>query len=290
MNEKEFNEWENNIGFISLRTQLNNIYDEMDQCEDSLSFETLLNNNSDILATTDSLVVPKIESIVYSSLINRDGIYYVGSTLHKIQGTKLAVSLTGDSEAIENALNPIKKKSQSTNATSDIFIMDYLTDNTTITTKSGSLSSSLEDWETAHDRKIHLKMLVTNACGWRVHFRDALPYYVETSNVTTIEVTARNYKKKKWSKKYRVYSTHGYLKDLSYKVRDGYTDYTGSLSYYKSPERVKVVIYKKTLWSKHETWPVYDFPNDSPSRPTIISAHAEATNDGLQQNWAIINK
>ncbi len=56
MNEMEFQKWEDSLNFKSLRSEINLALNEMDACNDSLTFYTLLNANKDILQTKDSTI------------------------------------------------------------------------------------------------------------------------------------------------------------------------------------------------------------------------------------------
>ena len=80
--DEEFSEWENRIGFESYRTFVNNIMEktiETDRLQ--FSYPNFFEKNKEL-----NLVIPKIKSYLYQSIVNKDGFFYIGNTKNIVNG------------------------------------------------------------------------------------------------------------------------------------------------------------------------------------------------------------
>lgn len=84
MSRDESIEWENKLGFFSLRSEIEKVSSQIDSCKTVEDFHVVLENNSDILKLEDNTVVPVINSIFYPKIVNREGYYIVNGVLHRV--------------------------------------------------------------------------------------------------------------------------------------------------------------------------------------------------------------
>lgn len=84
MNDSELNDWEKGIGFTSLRSEINDVYSQIDDVSSYKDYEAKIAQNSDIVSLVDSCMSEKITNRFYSMIINRNGYFIVGGTLHKV--------------------------------------------------------------------------------------------------------------------------------------------------------------------------------------------------------------
>ncbi|MFV0270484.1 MAG: hypothetical protein ACK5HZ_02200 [Macellibacteroides fermentans] len=73
--DEEFSEWENRIGFESYRTFVNNIMEktiETDRLQ--FSYPNFFEKNKEL-----NMVIPKIKSYLYQSIVNKEGSFYIGN-------------------------------------------------------------------------------------------------------------------------------------------------------------------------------------------------------------------
>ncbi len=282
MQENELEIWETSIGFKSLRTELSLIFDKMDECNDSLSFEELFSENTDILHIVGDEILPRIESDIYSIFINREGIYYIDTVLYKVQGEKVAISQNGDLDAINKALSENPNNDVSARKTDDILIFDYCKP-TTI--KNEIVSKSISETlvrkysdELTHDRrrcKLEIKAIdiytVINYSG----------PYVQMTFTRKVEAIVRNYKKS-WGK-YRSYKTLCEMRNVSFKLDDGTEK---NLSSFISSGEVEKLIYR---------WNISSETINRISPFTLVKVefdqvYGQATNRGVGARWVTVDE
>lgn len=82
LTDNEFANWENQIGFESYRTFTGNLIDNVD------NLETLQSLHPKYFEKNEKydVVLPKIQSQVYRSIVNKDGFFYIGDTKNKVEG------------------------------------------------------------------------------------------------------------------------------------------------------------------------------------------------------------
>ncbi len=85
MTENDLNIWENNIGFQSLRSRINNAMDEIDNAQTKEEYQSLLDKYKDIIEiNAENSVRPIITDLIYTSITNADGIYKTDKILNKL--------------------------------------------------------------------------------------------------------------------------------------------------------------------------------------------------------------
>jgi hypothetical protein len=80
---KELDLWEQSLGFLSLRTEVRMALDEIGMAETIESYYSILQKHSDLLEEQDDAPRSKVEDVIYQSIANRDGIFYVDGMLFK---------------------------------------------------------------------------------------------------------------------------------------------------------------------------------------------------------------
>jgi len=282
MQDDEFDAWEASIGFKSLRTELDLVYDEMDECKDSLSFEKILERNNDILHTVEDAIVPKIESTTYANFLTREGMYYIETTLYKVQEGKIAISIDGD-------INGINKALDSGSTSNNILLLDYYQTakkEGEITTKSidKSEQTRYEDEITHDKRRCKLQIIAVYTYSLFNNYTSDLTL-IHTERY--VDVVVRNYKKS-WGK-YRSYNTLCEMRNISFRLEDGQNGYLASL---ESSGEVKTL--SKTFNFSFSNQYVYD-----PYAADVFNAldgiefdnvYGQATNRGVGARWVVVNQ
>src|SRR3972149_8399159 len=68
MTEEEFRQWEDQLNFVSLRTEANSVHDELAQAGSKEEYYAIVEKNNDILAIEDNSLVLKIDCGFYNSI------------------------------------------------------------------------------------------------------------------------------------------------------------------------------------------------------------------------------
>ena len=85
MTEEELDKWENNMGFYSLRTRINNAMDDIDNAQTKEEYQSLLDKYNDIIEiNAENSVRPIITDLIYTSITNEYGIYKTDKVLNKL--------------------------------------------------------------------------------------------------------------------------------------------------------------------------------------------------------------
>lgn len=98
--EIELDEWEKKIGFRSNRRLVNELFDEIDEIMDENEYYEFLKDNSDLINLEGDRLVPNIEDVIYSTIANSKGIFYLNGCMHKIQNNRVYYSDIIDLENI----------------------------------------------------------------------------------------------------------------------------------------------------------------------------------------------
>lgn len=105
MDEEEFKDWEKKVNFKSLRTYINQLYQEgSEYIKNRGDYEIWVKKYSKyLILDEDGFVEPIIGSQLYRSIVNRNGEFYIGTALNKVD--KEYVTIT----AIENGMDNSRK-------------------------------------------------------------------------------------------------------------------------------------------------------------------------------------
>lgn len=90
--ENELDIWESSLNYISNRRHVNMFYDLIDSIDDYGEYSKILSSNCDIVGIQDNSILPVISDIVFSTLANRDGIFYVNDVMHKVLNDRVYMS------------------------------------------------------------------------------------------------------------------------------------------------------------------------------------------------------
>jgi hypothetical protein len=147
MANEEVMQWEKANSFVSLNTEVDNVFEMLDSCRTYEEYENILDLNKDIVKIVDKAESAVMKSFIYPRIINREGFFIVGGTLHKVTNEGVFISEDGCFEAINSAA--IKGKD---NDDPNIVFISHQAEETTL--KSGSCGSSVSgasDWN--NDRR-----------------------------------------------------------------------------------------------------------------------------------------
>lgn len=288
MSEDEFRQWENSLSFKSLRSEINFALDQLEECNDSLLFQNLLTINGDLLEVKDSTIVPIVESESYASITNREGLFYIGETLHKVKRGQLIVSLSGNIENVNEALSESSLKSGRVDGNNDLIIIDYGQPIDQTVLKSGTESVGKEKQITIDKRRVRLNLTATNVIGFYI-VRNMVTMMVDRVDVyEKSEFTAKvsNFKKS-WGK-YRSYKTTCQVKDVEFVVGD----YSGGMSGPVTGE-VNTYTLRTILHYRSRSYTYAEFlgfgGTAKPFKPEMTKAVGKASNRGVgYSNWVVI--
>jgi|GEM_PF-5096467 len=107
----ELKAWEENIGFSSINT---NFLTAMNEIDEKSSIEELNNVHekyADILIIEDNVCNPLINVPFFNNLVNKKGIFYVGSTLYKVTNEAIYQVDNGDMASLQNLMTTQKSDS-----------------------------------------------------------------------------------------------------------------------------------------------------------------------------------
>ncbi len=281
MSDEDRDVWEDKLGFISLRTELNNLYEELEEIEDAQVENNLLLLNSDILKIEEGNIIPVIESAAYASIVNRLGVFYVDGIIHKVDGGRIASSEDGSYATVSAALSSSSLKANQLG----VQVVDYIIPNDNSSLKSSNCGTSKTAWYNSSDRKCDyivkaIKYYCKGCCG---------NYYYQVK----VENNVTNYKKtilKRWKKYNTITKIENVAFTISVPIVTGYNG-KNSLFYYSdrtynfaSQTSKEVATY--TLWAL-----VGDkVENSDINTPVFNRVKGKATNRGLGYNkYAEIN-
>ena len=288
MSQDERDKWGEQIGFISLGTQLNQIFNAISNFDDDVDLQDIVNENSDIVEFRDDMVVPIIQSYAYASTANRKGIFFVNGIVHKVDGGRIASSEDGNEETVTNALKAgIKSTTSSDETNNGIRVLDYVLQSS-ITRMSGC-GNRMSAYNNSSDRKVELEMKTftyycSGCCG---------NYY----NQVKFELIISNYKKNIWGnwKDYELYTLYkNVAATISAPIGTGYDyalnrttfKYENLTFYYLDFDSGNNAYAKVTHWSLIGS----QIQNSSIAAPTFSRVKGEASNkgSGMSGKWATI--
>ena len=152
LSDADRDKWEKELGFVSLRSELNRVQNELTDSEDESAFLQLLNDNSDIVKMEDGTPKPIIEADFYAAIANRNGFFYVEGACHKVFENQIAISRNGSHDALQQAFSGGLKSGNS-----EVEVFDYRFNSNL---KSSVCGNSLERQFATRDRKCVLSTRV----------------------------------------------------------------------------------------------------------------------------------
>lgn len=108
---EEFKRWENEIGFLSYRSVTDSLF------ENTNDTESLANDYPEYFTLIDGLVETKILSQLEKSIVNTDGIYYIGDIKNKAYEREQICTYLAPGEEVVNEIEiPVKQYRSGGNA------------------------------------------------------------------------------------------------------------------------------------------------------------------------------
>lgn len=102
--------WENSLGFESLRSQTNRIYDQYQNIETLDQAEAFKSLNSEYIDQNEDFVFPST-GMVLGTILSGDGMIYIGNSLHCFVDKYQIMVADGDREKMKIALETMKDNS-----------------------------------------------------------------------------------------------------------------------------------------------------------------------------------
>ncbi len=99
MTELQKDEWEKSLDFTSLRTEINHVYNTTETMDSYENYRNFINTNADIVYynENDSIVLPKISTEYYTSIVNRAGQYVVAGVYYTVTDRTITAQPTLES-------------------------------------------------------------------------------------------------------------------------------------------------------------------------------------------------
>jgi hypothetical protein len=273
MSESELDNWEDKIGFTSTRRKLINIFNQIDQCQNDAEVSKILAENKDYVKREEDRILPIMESSLYASITNTDGLFYVGGTAHKVVGNKIYIAK--DLQAINNTLLNNGKNNEVTIV--DYFIQSKL--------KSGNCGSRQSGWKETSDRKCDMELktlrITCNDCCGNFFYNYC------------VELHIYNYKKNIWGN-WKGYQSTCFYKDIAFTVSvPVVTGFNGKSSIYYFTPKTYTINYgeSSSQWQHYaKSWEIGDkVQNSEIPHPTFIRVRGKAKNAGMNDVWAEVN-
>lgn len=118
MDEKERNNWENNLGFKSLRTSIKEVYDLIELSGEKDKVDQIIKENNDLIYKQDDEIIEIVPSHLYQSVCDKSGVFFVNGIIQKVVNNKIYTSEDGRIETINKV---IKSKSKVENVRSMLY-------------------------------------------------------------------------------------------------------------------------------------------------------------------------
>ncbi len=105
--ENALNQWEQQLGFISLRRIQNNALNELDSITNKEDIELWLKDHKDLFKkivneNNEEEIVPLYDYAFYNSIINEKQMYAIGNNLYLLRKNKIFMIPISDREEVEN--------------------------------------------------------------------------------------------------------------------------------------------------------------------------------------------
>lgn len=92
--EAELNAFEKKYHFVSWRTQVDMMLDDIIACETPEEYQSVLETCEGYLKEDEDRLMPVITSVGYASIANLDGVFYVGDVKHIVDGNSVSVEIS----------------------------------------------------------------------------------------------------------------------------------------------------------------------------------------------------
>jgi len=276
MTEKERQDWETSIGFVSLKSELINVFQQIENADDEEEVNQIVASNKDLVKEVNGEVFPIFESDSYAAITNKRGVFYVEGVIHKVEGGRIASSEDGSELTVTNALRGDLKS-----LGNGIKVIDYISNSNEKSACGTRMSAYREHSKRKCDFEIKTyKYYCAGCCG---------NYYYQVKAVSII----RNYKKN-WRGKWKSYNTACSMKDRGYTISVPIvTGYNGTHSEFQYQDVTHTFGLSN---SSHDcaTMTRWSYVGDrvqniNISTPSFSRVKGKATNRGIGNRWAVIN-
>ena len=101
---KDRDEWEESINFKSLRSEINDVFNLIENAKTENDVQQILINNEDIIYDKEGMIVSKIPIVLYQSICNREGVFFVGNTIHKVYENRIYTANGNNISSIDEVI------------------------------------------------------------------------------------------------------------------------------------------------------------------------------------------
>jgi hypothetical protein len=203
LNDDLKDNWEDQLEFRSLRSHLNNLYTLVENAKGESTANRIINDNTDLIYEEDNMLKEVIPSGLYQSISNRDGIFYVNGTIHKLYKNKIYTSLNNSIDDINNVIFG------NINENDDVRSSIYIDEESGLETRS-TCNGADGQYTSSNYRRIKARIK-----AYRITLYD---YYGNRAyQFVNVERRSESYKKS-WGK-YRPRNAHHHRKEIQYTVR-----------------------------------------------------------------------
>lgn len=200
--------WENSIGFVSMYSVIDNAYNELGRCSSIEEYNNILYSYSDVLKVEGEDINQIIPLDFYTSIINREGIYYIGQAVVKITPKSKIIVWSGDKSKLNLNGSNLKfgqAKTEGLNIVSDdVVVIDYVGTKTLATEVGHELYADRE-----HERRKIKFWITAFRDDWGNHNCD---WYWQWK----VEIKIENWKKDLW---WHTYATTCYWEGVDIEMR-----------------------------------------------------------------------
>ncbi len=277
MTDQERKAWENRMGFVSMNTELSNVFEQIDAAEDEVAIEQIVSSNSDIVEFINGEVCPIIKSSSYAAVANRKGVFFVNGVIHKVEGGKIASSEDGSEQTVIKAL-----KSDLQSISKGVNVFQYISDSPL---KGGGCGTRKSAYYNTSKRKCDFEMKT-----YKYYCMGCCDnYYYQVK----VESKITNYKKN-WFGHWMKYNTSCSMEDQECTISaPKVVGYNGqhSIFYYQDVTRVFADQKSNYDCSTMTRWTYVGdrVQNVGIKTPKFSRVKGRASNRGIGNNWAEID-
>ncbi len=205
-------DWENRLGFKSMYSCIDDVHNKFESCASLDEYQDILSKNNDLLKIKGNDDFEQIIPLDYhTSIINRNGIYYVGKAVVKITPTSKIIVWSGDESKLDVSENILKASMPTDESifriiSDDIIVSDYMIEQQL---KSSKLGHEFHGDREHSKRKVNFWIRAWRE-SWANHNCDQYYRY-------KIEIKVEN-RKKSWGK-WRTYNTSCSYNGIDFAIR-----------------------------------------------------------------------
>lgn len=291
--------WEQQVGFKSMFSCIDDAMALLENCSSVEDYNDILDSYNDILRLNGEDIEQVVPLDFYTSIINRDGVCYVGSAVYKITSNQKIIVWSGDETKLDISNSTLKSASVENNGmkiiSDDVAVHEYgVVSSSLKSSPNGTIvkGSDLYDYRLSESGKRKIKFWIRS---WRDYWANhTCDVYYEC----LVEVKVENWKKKiGWSTYKTSCSWDGVDVRMTVPIQSTYrvkscgggTVYYDPFNYLNRNLTGKSKSSSSDTKSMNEYYPMGDIiHNNYINVPVINGTRGRATNRGIGDRYATI--